>query len=212
MAQVLHYRQTDPVSHQHGPGYEVGRYEGTPARRFEAFDAVLLGMLEAGELRLSGEGFELHLVPGDCFVVPKGVALAWQPEGTLRYLFIRFPGLEGDASHDRPLKLDLYGPLRPCDPPSAEVLLSVTPQAWSEVGFEQGALRIGVWACEPYQRRQVQPGYSELMHIIDGQLTLTEENGARHTVAAGETLVVPAGVTNAWASQALVRKVYCILG
>jgi uncharacterized cupin superfamily protein len=212
MAQVLHCRSTHSTHHQHGPGYEVGHNEGTQACRIDSFDAVLLGIVEAGALGLSGEGFALHLGPGECFVVPKGVTVDWQPEGNLRYRFIRFAGLEGVASHDRPLKLDLYGPLLPCDPPATEVLLSATPQAWSQAAFEQGALRIGVWACEPYQRRQVEPGYSELMHIIDGQLTLTEADGTAHTAAAGETLVVPAGATNAWASQTRVRKVYCILG
>ncbi|MFJ4056502.1 cupin domain-containing protein [Pseudomonas sp. NPDC089743] len=212
MAQVLHYRPTDPISHQYGPGYEVGRGEGAQALRCAALDAVLLGMLEEGELKLSGEGFVLQLKAGDCFVVPQGVALDWQAQGALRYWFIRIPGVEGAASHGQPLKLALDGRLQSCNPPSANVLLSPTPSAWSQAVFEQGALRIGVWACEPYQRRQVEPGYSELMHIIDGQITLTESDGTQHTIAAGETVVVPAGATNAWASEVLVRKVYCIYG
>ncbi|HKS12617.1 MAG TPA: cupin domain-containing protein [Pseudomonas sp.] len=212
MAQVLHYRQGEAVAHLQCPRYEIGCCEGGQDRHIDAFDGVLLGVLEAGELRLTGEGFALHLVPGDCFVVPEGVALQWQPSGMLRYLFIRFPGLGGEASHDRPLKLDLHGTLSPCSPPAAEVLLTPTPQAWSRAAFEQGALRIGTWACEPYQRRQVEPGYSELMHILEGELTLTEASGTQHTVAAGETLMVPAGATNAWSSETMVRKVYCILG
>ncbi|MDH4549407.1 cupin domain-containing protein [Pseudomonas sp. BN607] len=211
MAHVLHYRQGEALAVSDGPGYEVGCGEGGHACRFDAFDAVLLGVLEAGELNLSGDGFEVRLVPGDVFVVPKGVALSWLPKGELRYVFMRFPGLQGDASHHQPFKLDLLGPLKPCNPPAAEVLLSPTPQAWSQPGFEQGALRIGVWECEPYERRQVQPEYSELMHIIQGRLELTENNGSVHTVAAGETLVVPAGATNAWTSEVPVRKVYCML-
>jgi uncharacterized cupin superfamily protein len=212
MTQVLHDRKTTDEIHQQGPGYSFARHEDDQRRQIEAFDGVLLGILERGELSLRGAGFALQLAPGDVFVVPKGVALDWQPQGRVRYLGMRFAGLPGTPSHDRPLKLDLHGPLPACSPPPAEVLLGPTPQAWSQAWFEQGPLRIGVWACEAYRRRQVQPAYSELMHIIDGQLTLTEEGGQAHQVAAGETLVVPAGATNAWASDVLVRKVYCILG
>ncbi|MFG0268788.1 cupin domain-containing protein [Pseudomonas sp. zjy_14] len=212
MKQVIHYRPGDALSVSDGLGYEVGCIEGGQACQVDAVDAVMLGVLEAGELSLSGDGFELLLVPGDCFVVPQGVALNWLPKGALRYVFIRFPGLEGDASHEYPFKLELQGPLQPCSPPAAEALLSPTPRAWSQGGFEQGTLRIGVWACEPYERRQVEPKYSELMHILEGQLTLTEKSGSAHIIAPGETLVVPAGATNAWASEVPVRKVYCILG
>lgn len=212
MAHVLHYRRGDALAAWEGPGYEVGCITGDQARQFDALEAVMLGVLEAGELSLSADGFELLLMPGDCFVVPAGLPLNWLPTGALRCVFIRFPGLEGAPSHEHPIKLDLHGPLQPCPPPAAEVLLGPAPRAWSQSGFEQGALRIGVWACEPYERRQVEPKYSELMHIIAGQLTLTEKSGGAHTVAAGETLVVPAGATNAWASDVPVRKVYCILG
>lgn len=209
MAQVLHYNPSlRGEVHQQGRGYRIGRYEGEGAH---PLGGVLLGIIEEGELRLSGQDVDLPLQAGDCFVVPQGVTLQWQPAAGLRYLYMAFDELEGVASHAHPLKLDLQGELQPCSPPAAEVLLSATPKAWSQAGFEHGALRIGVWACEPYARRQVEPAYSELMHIIEGQLTLTEATGTEHVVRAGETLVVPAGATNAWDSRELVRKVYCIL-
>jgi uncharacterized cupin superfamily protein len=210
MAQVLHYTPSLAGEvHQPGRGYRVGRYAGDGA---PGLDGVVLGIVEAGELRLSGQGFDLHVQAGDCFVVPQGVAVDWQAGEGLRYVYMAFERLSGEPSHAHPLKLELLGELQPCSPPPAEVLLSATPNAWSRAGFEQGPLRIGVWACEPYARRQVEPGYSELMHIIEGQLMLIEASGAEHRVCAGETLVVPAGATNAWTSQTLVRKVYCILG
>ena len=194
-------------------GYAVGASQSTGANLLiEDFPWVELGIVEAGVLTLEGQSFSLTLAAGDCFVVPRGIALRWRHQGELRRLFMAFPGLsDSGVMPARPLKIDLNLPLQPCDPPAAQVLLTATPKAWSQTLFASANLRIGLWECEAYARKLVEPAYCELMHIIEGGVTLTPEQGAPCNVRAGETVVVPAGAGNAWTSLEKVRKVFCIL-
>lgn len=199
--------------HDAAQGYAVGVGADRDANLLiEGFPWVELGVIEAGELILEGEGFSLALAPGDCFVIPRGIALRWRHQGELRRLFMAFPGLPGSAEMPaRPLKIDPDLPLQPCNPLAAEVLLTASPNAWSHTLFTSANLRIGLWECEAYARKTVEPSYCELMHIIEGVVTLTPEQGAPCAVRAGETVVVPAGASNAWTSLEKVRKVFCIL-
>lgn len=212
--------QDDPLAagrtvhfHDAHNGYAVGASTSVGANlSIEDFPWVELGIVEAGELTLQGEGFDLRLKAGDCFVVPRGIAVRWQHRGQLRRLFMAFPGLVPSTDMPtKPLKIDFAQLLPPSDPPAATVLLTPTPKAWSTTLFSAANLRIGLWQCEAYARKQVQPGYSELMFILEGAVTLSPEQGEACTVNAGEVVVVPAGATNAWASTQTVRKVFCIL-
>lgn len=212
--------QGDPLAagrviHFHEPqqGFVTGSSVSVGANLLiEAFPWVELGIVESGELRLQGEGFDLQLSAGDCFVVPRGVRVRWHHRGQLRRLFMAFPGLEACGEMPAlPIKLDLGQGLAPCNPPPASVLLTEAPKAWSETLFSVANLRVGLWQCEAYARKQVEPSYSELMFILEGSVTLTAEQGDRYVVRATETVVVPKGATNAWVSEGIVRKVFCIL-
>ncbi|MCF4997244.1 DUF861 domain-containing protein [Pseudomonas syringae] len=212
--------QGDPLAagrvinfHDAAQGYAAGSSSSTGANLLiEAFPWVELGVIEAGELRLQGDGFDLQLSAGDCFIVPRGIHVRWQHRGPLRRLFMAFPGLSASTGMPTaPIRIDLSQPLAPTSPPPANVLLTATPNAWSETLFSAGNLRIGLWQCEAYARKQVEPGYSELMFILQGSVTLQAEQGDSHHVRAGETVVVPKGATNAWVSEETVRKVFCIL-
>lgn len=199
--------------HDAAKGYAVGSSVSADANLLiEDFPWVELGVVEAGELTLQGEGFHLELKAGDCFVVPRGVNVRWHHRGQLRRVFMAFPGLAEDGQMPlQPLKIDLSLTLPPSNPPAAEVLLTTTPRAWSQTLFATANLRIGLWACEGYARKQVKPGYSELMFILEGAVTLTAEHGEACRVQAGEVVMVPSGATNAWVSDETVRKVFCIL-
>lgn len=198
----------DPVQ-----GYAVGTSESVGANLLiDDFPWVELGIVEAGELTLQGDDYRLDLKAGDCFVVPSGIPIRWQHRGTLRRVFMAFPGLApSNNMPTRPLKIDFSRTLQACNPPAANVLLTPTPKAWSEELFACANLRIGLWQCEAYGRKSVEPSYSELMFILEGAVTLTPEQGPASRVSAGEVVVVPAGVATAWNTEETVRKVYCIV-
>ena len=193
-------------------GYSVGTSTSVGANLLiEDFPWLELSIIESGELSVQGEDFALNLKAGDCFVVPRGAAVRWQHRGQLQRVFIAFPGLLASQLDRRPMKIDLEQTLRPSEPPAASVLLTPAPDSWSETLLTLGDLRIGLWECEPYTRKQVQPSYTELMFLLEGSVTLTPEQGDPVRAGSNEVVVVPAGTTNAWSSTERVRKVFCIL-
>lgn len=229
MAELLHYRASggephvavaapwtgDPLGegrHWHaaetvegwGAGHCIASGEGAA----QAWPWCEVGVIEAGELVLECPGERLRLNAGEAFVIPHGTVVKWQASAGLQYCFmaVMTPAEQGRA----PLRLDLGAPLQPCAPPSAEVLLGPAPKAWSVPLYEAGDLRVGLWQCEAYARREVRPTYTELMYLLEGGMQLAPEHGLPVQVEAREVIVAPAGLANAWASERVVRKVYCI--
>src|SRR5213083_460939 len=108
--------QGDPLAagrvinfHDSLQGYATGSSVSVGANLLiEDFPWVELGIVEAGELRLQGDGFDLQLRAGDCFVVPGGVRVRWHHRGQLRRLFMAFPGLEACTDMPKmPIRIDL---------------------------------------------------------------------------------------------------------
>ena len=48
------------------------------------------------------------------------------------------------------------------------------------------------------------------MHILEGEVTITEDGQPPRTFKAGDTFVVPMGTLCDWKSMVDVRKFYCI--
>jgi uncharacterized cupin superfamily protein len=71
-------------------------------------------------------------------------------------------------------------------------------------------LRIGVWDSTPYTRRARPHMLHELMHLLEGSVTLQVADGTHLTVNSGDTVFVPRGAPCAWKSSAYVRKFYVV--
>ncbi|SDI01820.1 Predicted enzyme of the cupin superfamily [Pseudomonas flavescens] len=182
-------------------------------RSFSDYPWVELSIIEAGTLHIEGDGYALTVSAGETLVVPRGANLRWWHHGELRRIFVAFngPASLGDMPA-RALKIDAHAGLQPCRPPSAEVLLTPEPVARSHTQFASGGcLRIGIWSCTAYARRQVEPGYSELMYFYEGSVAFATPGGKRYEVKAGEAILIPAGASNAWRNDVAVKKLFCIL-
>lgn len=212
----------DPLSegrHVHFQDPQQGYVSGVAStaaidQHISAFPWVELSIIEAGTLQVEGDGYTLTLSAGEILVVPRGAKLRWKHDGELRRIFVAFTaaGSLGEMPA-RAVKLDPHAELQSCSPPSAEVLLTPQPVAHSHTQFESDdCLRIGIWSCTPYARRQVKPGYSELMYFYEGSVSFDTPSGECYAVKAGEAILIPAGATNAWRNDVAVKKLFCILG
>lgn len=180
----------------------------------EYFPWVELMLIEAGQVCLEGDGFKITAGAGDALLIPRGQALRWHHSGDLRRLYMVFPGAASEGKMPgTPIKFDLAMNLQPDEGPAPNVLLTEAPVAAGVTLFTSGdgALRIGIWESSPYARDTIDPGYCELMHVLDGKINLTPPVGAVCEVLPGETVVVPAGVRNSWVNDIPVRKLWCKL-
>ncbi len=77
------------------------------------------------------------------------------------------------------------------------------------VRSESGALA-GIWEAEPHLER-VDCSYDELCHLLEGQVRLTDADGAVQEFGPGDSFVVAAGFSGTWENLTPVRKVFFVL-
>jgi uncharacterized cupin superfamily protein len=168
-------------------------------------------VVHAGRVTLQSQDHTLQLNPGDSAVIARGTSLQIEAQPDSLWAFCadtqlveeRLPGLTALP----PLTL-----LTPSAAPDAEILLSPTPQCRSHNLFVEEAtnLRIGVWDSTPYTRRARPHKLYELMHLLEGSVTLHAADGTDLKVNTGDTVFVPLGAPCAWKSSVYVRKLYVV--
>jgi uncharacterized cupin superfamily protein len=68
-----------------------------------------------------------------------------------------------------------------------------------------------VWQTTGYTRKLIDFPRHELMHLLEGSVTFTDDEGQQKTFKAGDTFFVPLGTPNAWKSEGTLKKIYCII-
>ncbi|WP_072392487.1 cupin domain-containing protein [Hyphomicrobium sp. CS1GBMeth3] len=161
------------------------------------------------------DGSTLEVMAGEAFFIPKGTICAWRQAGDLKKFFAIHDDSSGlvatqpDALHAR--KIDFGAALTPTEGPASSLLLGAAPTCHEAVAFTDltGQLTAGIWAAAPYERKAVPSPRHELMHILEGTVTLSDGAGREETFSAGDTCFVPKGAVAGWSSMTPVKKVFC---
>jgi len=161
------------------------------------------------------DGSRLDVVAGEAFFIPKGTVCSWRQEGDLKKFFVIHNDGSGLVAADpdalRARKIDPGAALAPAERPDAAVLSGPAPSCREAILFADltGQLTAGLWSATPYMRRAVPFPRHELMHVLEGAVTLSDGSGREETFVAGDTCFVPSGATVGWASTVPVRKLFC---
>ena len=154
---------------------------------------------------------------GESFLLPKGLPCVWRQDGYIRKFFVIFDDASGKTPPD-PAVLEVLRPdpqaaLAPSTGPAPELLASAAPSQRDKQYFADLTAQwtVGVWDSTAYHRKTISFPRHELMHILEGEVTLTEEGGSAQTFKAGDTFFVPMGTRCNWKSTGYVRKIYCIM-
>lgn len=70
----------------------------------------------------------------------------------------------------------------------------------------------GVWECAPCKEEIESYPVHEMMSVISGSLTLTDENGNAEIFTAGDVFFIPKGTKCTWHITETLRKFYMIAG
>jgi uncharacterized protein len=76
--------------------------------------------------------------------------------------------------------------------------------------YIEGQTEVGVWECTPGCFPGTMDGISEMMHLLSGRATITDEDGTTHELEAGTMFVLLDGWRGEWQVHETVRKVYAI--
>jgi len=102
--------------------------------------------------------------------------------------------------------------MQPFDETPAEAFTSEDQTELNHLFFATGdeSILTGVWQCAPCKIEIDSYPVHEMMTVISGSLTLTNENGDSETFTAGDTFFIPKGTQCTWHITEKLHKFYMI--
>ncbi|HEV7417840.1 cupin domain-containing protein [Tianweitania sediminis] len=73
-----------------------------------------------------------------------------------------------------------------------------------------GRLEVGVWECTPGRFTADRSTSTEICHFISGVVEMTDAEGQKRKLGAGDLLVLPRGWKGEWCIIERTRKLYLI--
>ena len=167
-----------------------------------------------GEVVIVEEDRTLSVKAGESFIIPKGLRCRWTQPCHVKKFFVIHDDASGLAEQGplHAMKIDPKVTLAPSTPPAAAMLLSPVPTQHGHDYFTDatGQLNIGVWDTTGYHRKLIDFPRHELMHLLEGSVTMDDGAGTVQTFTAGDTFFVPMGTPNSWKSEGYLRKIFVI--
>lgn len=213
----------NPVQRGHGYlddkelGLSAGVWDCTPMTTRMAPYSVneFMIVLEGAVTIVEANGRETTVRAGQSFILPKGLPCVWKQTEYMRKFYVIFDDASGLAP-ENPGRLsvilpDATAPLAPMTVDPAPIV-GPLPVQHSRTWFTDltGQWTVGVWDATPYERKVSPFPRYELMHLLEGSVTLTDGKGGGQSFKAGDTFLVPMGTPCGWKSTVYVRKIYCI--
>lgn len=171
-------------------------------------------VLEGSVTIVEAGGRETTIRAGESFILPKGLDCSWRQTEYMRKFYVIFDDQSGTAPEPSTLSVIKPDPRAELEPTSFDPapIVGPLPKQHARTWFTDptGQWTIGTWDATPYERKVAPFPRYELMHLIEGSVTLTDGRGGGHTFRAGDTFLVPMGTPCGWKSTEYVRKFYCI--
>jgi uncharacterized cupin superfamily protein len=166
------------------------------------------------QIRNCRSGAMEKALAGEPFVIPAGYECQWHQSGYLQKFFLIYenpaepvpqqPAVEGIVipQKDAPMRRTAsVGPFVPLDS-------SVQQQQFICYQNHPGTFQAGTWETGPFVSTKTPFPHFQLSHVIEGELTLTDQDGAEHGFNPGDTFFVPAGVVCSAIAQESIRMFF----
>jgi len=176
--------------------------------RVDALAADEFVLVLEGRLEIESEAGTLVMEPVTGGVLPVGTSFGWRASDDLLAIVYTAP-TAAPGSATGPLLVDQHAPLAPSSPPLAENLIGPTPscRAHSDYVSANGEFACGIWDSTPYHRRQIRYRQVELMYLLEGTVTFTNDEGSVR-FSEGDACLFVRGDGCAWFSDEYVKKIY----
>ncbi|MDE0044999.1 MAG: cupin domain-containing protein [bacterium] len=79
--------------------------------------------------------------------------------------------------------------------------------AWTA---DDGSILTGVWVCAPCREEIDAYPVNEMMTVLEGSVTVTDDTGKAQTYTPGDTFFIPKGAPCTWEITSTLRKFYMI--
>lgn len=192
-------------------GIAAGTVQASGSVTVQSYPFTEMLVVHRGLVTLRSGEHKLQIESGQSAVIGRGTQVQIDAQSGSLWAFCAAARANGpDKSGVAPI--DRRAVLAPSAAPEASILIGPTPQCRTNNLFEDTAstLRIGVWDSTPYARGARPHKVHELMHLIEGEVELTHQDGTSVIVKPGDTVFVPQGTPCAWTSTVYVRKFYAV--
>ncbi|EXF96487.1 cupin [Pseudomonas fluorescens HK44] len=205
------FREHRQVAYTGPDGICAGLVNASESLDIDDFPHTEVIVIHAGHVVLQSQGQTLELGIGASAVIGRGTTLRIEAQADTCWAFCAVISPSAEPTPGL-AALDPLAMLSPSAAPEPQILIGPTPQCRSRNAFEDSAtdLRVGVWDSTPYERHGRPHKLNELMHLIEGSVTLRAADGTSLTVNTGDTVFVPQGAPCAWQSTRYVRKFYAV--
>ena len=173
-------------------------------------------VLEGSVSIIDQRGHEETMYAGQSFVIPKAMPCVWKQSEYVRKFYVIFDDPSGAVSPDP----DALQVIRP-DPSATLPVMEQTNTSrylgdvpthhlLQVFGDPTGQMLVGLWDTNEMHTRLEPFPRNELMHILEGTVTVSGGDGSAQTFAPGDTFMVPKGTEYRWDSEGFVKKIYCM--
>ena len=178
-------------------------------------------VLEGQVAMLDGDGNATHVKQGETFCIRNGIPVSWKQVGFLRKFYMTYDNpnaktpdiasadggvivLDSAALQAGMTKMDVTDPF---------VIQGELPVQHDSMAFTNDAenMFVGMWDSTAFESEmQAFPSY-EFVQLLQGEITITENDGTTHLFKAGDAFLIPEGTICSWKTNGYVKKFYCIL-
>ncbi len=195
-------------------GLNVGTWDTTTMQ--EAFgpypgDEFIL-VLEGQFAMLDGDDKPMPAKAGQSVIFRNGAPMSWKQEGYLKKFFF----LLYDNNAEQPKIETAEGGLIVLEPDAQ--LSDADDISHSQGGAVQrtrvlwtndtGNMEVGLWDTQAMTSTPFPFPTHEFAQVLDGMVTITEEDGTRQTFEKGDVFFIPAGTVTTWEVPSYLRKYY----
>ena len=176
-------------------------------------------ILEGQVVMVDGDENETLIKQGEAFCVRNGLPISWKQRGSLRKFFITYNRTDGMtpsvSSSENGLHVlrqnnlaDKMQNLKSLFPFEFEGKLPVQRDATIFVN-ETNNMFVGMWQSTPFESLLKPYPCHEFVHLVDGEVSITEATGEKQRFCSGDTFFIPAGAICSWKTTSSLSKYYC---
>lgn len=202
-------------------GYMAGVWDCTAMTlKFGPYPVHEFMFLLEGSVTIAlADGSETTVNAGEAFVIPKGLPCKWIQPGYVRKFFVILEdpatAPARDVASQTVILPQSSGPesgLTPFKISDTSLYGAAVPDQNGHTYFTDpsGQMLVGVWDCTPSDRAMARSTRNELMCLLEGSVSLTDEDGKTQTFGPGEAVYVTEGTTFGWKNEGYVKKFYAI--
>ena len=178
-------------------------------------------ILEGQVSMVDADGDETQVRAGETFCIRNAIPISWKQVGFLRKFYMTYAdprrAVPEIASADNGVMIldpvALAAGMEPMDTTEPLVIVGDKPLQHDNLFFsnDAGNMYIGMWDSSALDSEMRPFPWHEIVHLLEGEVLITEADGRSHRFVAGDVFFIPMGTVCRWQISDYVKKLYSIL-